>query len=642
MISRLCLGFRRRVLVLAGGWLAAAYLDAAPTLGEWIPLFKGVDHQALVNTEASGDFQHLMVAHALRVDLLDPDIRFFSSPRIANYVQNSREVAGMTVSRFLKINHLQAAINANWFDPADNYAPEGSPKDVNGLAISEGQLVSPANDRNYAATLMIDAANHARIIPTNFPAANTEGVWTAIAGDYPVLLAGVNIGKKFPTTHGQNPRTAVGLSENRRYLYLLTIDGRQPGYSVGAYDSETAAWLQFFGAYDGINLDGGGSTTLSVEDSLGNPVRLNRPSTVADSGRERTVGSHFGLYAKPLLGFINDVHVVPDDETAIITWTTTAPATSGVNYGLTLSLGAASPRQLDLVTNHTVVLTGLQPGSDYYFSAFSEAEGRRYATSNLTFTTTNYFITNQVLALTDAWRFTSANLDGVNWTEPSYDDSAWDGPGAGLLWVDVRATGPNPAIQMRGAQMPFNPATGFPYPTYYFRTHFQAPLGTGPATLFFSGNIDDGAVLYLNGHELYRLRMEAAPAQITNDMLALGFPCDGDADCLDEFSVSGSAASYLVPGDNTLAVEVHNYNARSADITFGMAVIDAVRIVKPVRIEIGRANGQTTLSWNGAGLILQQTVSPVGPWTDVPGPVASPYSVDSVPAAQTQYFRLRR
>jgi len=49
---------------------------------------------------------------------------------------------------------------------------------------------------------------------------------------------------------------AYALSQDRKTLYLLAIDGRQSGYSDGALDWETAAWLIKMGAYDGVNMDG--------------------------------------------------------------------------------------------------------------------------------------------------------------------------------------------------------------------------------------------------------------------------------------------------------------------------------------------------------------------------------------------------
>ena len=48
---------------------------AAPVTTGWRPLFKGIDYLAGTNRTSSGDFNSLMAAHILRVDLTDPDIR---------------------------------------------------------------------------------------------------------------------------------------------------------------------------------------------------------------------------------------------------------------------------------------------------------------------------------------------------------------------------------------------------------------------------------------------------------------------------------------------------------------------------------------------------------------------------------------
>ncbi|HRI12060.1 MAG TPA: phosphodiester glycosidase family protein [Verrucomicrobiota bacterium] len=618
-----------------------ARVHAAPELGQWVPLFQGIDHVSGTNSTRSGDFENLMVINALRIDLRDPDIRFLSSPRISNYVANVRETAGRTVSQFLRTNQVQVAVNAGFFNPGTYYLPEGTPMTAAGLLISQGELVSPAS-ASYFASLLIDQNNQARIVPTNWPAVSTDGVWTAVSGDYPVLVGGVNVGRNYRNlggfVHDNQPRTAIGLSEDRRDLFLLVIDGRQPGYSNGAYDSETAAWLQLLGAHDGINMDGGGSTTMVVEGSTGNPVRLNRSSAVADSGKERTVGSHLGVFAKPVTGFINEVVALPDDDVATITWTTRAPATTQVEYGLTSDLGLTTPTEAAATTNHAIRLTGLIPGTGYYFRAVSEAGGTTYTSTIRFFATTNYLSTNLVIALTDSWKYSFANLDGVAWTELDFDDSNWSGPGAGVLWADTRGS-LNPEIQPEGDPLPGNGE--FPYFTYYFRTHFQS-VNPGPGSqLQFFGFIDDGAVVYLNGHEIYRLRMEDPPAVVSNESLAAGYPCDGDAICPDEFVVADSVAEHLREGDNVLAVEVHNYNARSPDITFGLAVTDARTVTVPAVLAISGGDGTTSVSWTRGGFVLQWSEGAQGPWTDVPGPVlASPFTVSD--AGSTRYYRLRK
>ncbi|WP_408630987.1 phosphodiester glycosidase family protein [Micromonospora inositola] len=77
----------------------------------------------------------------------------------------------------------------------------------------------------------------------------------------------------------RNPRTIAGTTRDGK-IVLATIDGRQTT-SVGTTMDETAAVAQALGMDDAINLDGGGSTAMSVEGAL-----VNRPS----GSTERAVG----------------------------------------------------------------------------------------------------------------------------------------------------------------------------------------------------------------------------------------------------------------------------------------------------------------------------------------------------------------
>ena len=90
------------------------------------------------------------------------------------------------------------------------------------------------------------------------------------------------------------PRIAYGLSEDRRWLYIVTVDGRQPEWSLGATGRETAELLVAAGAVDGINMDGGGSATLCYYDREKEcPVMVNRQTR---KGYQRPVGSNIGIY----------------------------------------------------------------------------------------------------------------------------------------------------------------------------------------------------------------------------------------------------------------------------------------------------------------------------------------------------------
>ncbi|MEW9547700.1 phosphodiester glycosidase family protein [Nonomuraea sp. NPDC050783] len=78
----------------------------------------------------------------------------------------------------------------------------------------------------------------------------------------------------------RHPRTLLGVTKNGS-LILATIDGRQPGATIGANFHEAAQFMRWLGARQAVNLDGGGSTAMVVNNKL-----VNRPS----DGVERGVG----------------------------------------------------------------------------------------------------------------------------------------------------------------------------------------------------------------------------------------------------------------------------------------------------------------------------------------------------------------
>lgn len=80
----------------------------------------------------------------------------------------------------------------------------------------------------------------------------------------------------------RHPRTGVGISRDSATMYLITVDGRSES-SSGMSLAEFASLMQSLGVAQGLNLDGGGSTTLV----LGGRV-VNHPS---DTTGERTVGN---------------------------------------------------------------------------------------------------------------------------------------------------------------------------------------------------------------------------------------------------------------------------------------------------------------------------------------------------------------
>ncbi|MEA3365262.1 MAG: phosphodiester glycosidase family protein, partial [Candidatus Hydrogenedentes bacterium] len=247
----------------------------------WKPLFKGIDclHLHRETPEA-------LCAYAVRIDLNDPDIRFFVTPQNGD---RDKETDGLEATTFLKKYGCQIAVNATPYSPDGEI--EGEPRDVLGLAISEGDLYSNAHGEWGA--LLITKDNRARI---ETPPFKTDGVYNAIGGYHLLLKDGENVA----SDDEKHPRTAVGLSKNKRFLYLMVVDGRQSEHSLGASTTQTAELLKSLGAHDALNLDGGGSTVMVVDQGNGEAKTINRPIHRHLPGTERVTANHLGVFAKPL------------------------------------------------------------------------------------------------------------------------------------------------------------------------------------------------------------------------------------------------------------------------------------------------------------------------------------------------------
>jgi exopolysaccharide biosynthesis protein len=86
-----------------------------------------------------------------------------------------------------------------------------------------------------------------------------------------------------------HPRTAIARLKSGQIL-LVTVDGRQPGESIGMSLTMLADLLLEFGATEAINLDGGGSTTMVIRNKL-----VNKPS---DATGERPVSDAILVYPR--------------------------------------------------------------------------------------------------------------------------------------------------------------------------------------------------------------------------------------------------------------------------------------------------------------------------------------------------------
>ncbi len=102
----------------------------------------------------------------------------------------------------------------------------------------------------------------------------------------------------------RHPRTAIGFSADSTRVYFVTVDGRQPGYSVGMSLYELADFMVDLGVAEAMNLDGGGSTTMVVRNKI-----VNRPS---DKTGERPVANAILAVSVAPSGKLSYLKITPE------------------------------------------------------------------------------------------------------------------------------------------------------------------------------------------------------------------------------------------------------------------------------------------------------------------------------------------
>ena len=246
----------------------------------WQPAFEGVDY-----LRAELRIPRPMRIHAVRVDLSNPSIELLVTPPLSRH---SRELPSRRTSSFLEEFGCQVAVNASLFTPVVRL--ENEPVRPTGLAAALGSVYSKPVSNLHA---LVISTNKVISIAKPYP---ESPPYQGVGG----LLAILENGEISDERREPEPATVVGYSADQQYLYLMVIDGRQRGYSEGVSPHEAASLMVKLGASDAINMDGGGSSTLVMENKLGKASVINRPCNPIINGIERPVATHIGIYALPL------------------------------------------------------------------------------------------------------------------------------------------------------------------------------------------------------------------------------------------------------------------------------------------------------------------------------------------------------
>ena len=196
------------------------------------------------------------------------------------------------VTLFNKFNAI-AAVNANAFDSLkkeDKSQPnwyEGLPVDISGMVVSQGRKISPADIGRISFWLDKDQRPHIERIVSGASVKEAVADWFS-----PLIIHSQIIPDSSESEF--NPRTALGFDDNGKWLLLVVVDGRQPGYSEGVTLYELSIIMQERGCTESINLDGGGSSIMLIRDPENMVETVNRPS----DGKPRPVPVMLGVRKK--------------------------------------------------------------------------------------------------------------------------------------------------------------------------------------------------------------------------------------------------------------------------------------------------------------------------------------------------------
>lgn len=180
-----------------------------------------------------------------------------------------------------------------------------------------------------------------------------------------------------------------------------------------------------------------------------------------------------------------------------------------------------------------------------------------------------------------SWKYLTPAADpGTSWRDSTFNDAAWLSGVAYLGYGDPWITTCIPSGCTTGTLCA--PTCTSKYPSYYFRKVVNIASFAAYDSIRLSLKRDDGAVVYINGTEIWRDNMPAGAITYTTGAAS---------------NVSGAAEStayvktfpktLFVNGNNTIAVEVHQDVVTSSDLTFDLMIEGYKYVPTPVALTRG-------------------------------------------------------
>jgi hypothetical protein len=222
------------------------------------------------------------------------------------------------------------------------------------------------------------------------------------------------------------------------------------------------------------------------------------------------------------------------------------------------------------------------------------------------------------------WRYRDNGTNqGVAWRQSNFNDSQWPVGAAEFGYgerdeVTTNQFGPNPSAK---------------FITTYYRTSFVYTNRARFKRVMAGLLRDDGAVVYLNGTEMFRSNMPSGTIAYTT---LASSAVDGANETT--FFQTSINPTNIVRGTNIVAVEIHQQRADSSDISFDLDLWGELDLDPPM-LGIRYEDGCAILVWAETGFVLERARTALGPWESFPE-ATSPFTVCDPEAAA--FFRLKQ
>jgi exopolysaccharide biosynthesis protein len=240
-------------------------LFTVPAFADWTRVAGGVDYQNYNRGSMS--------VHVVRIDLTNDDVRVIATP------ESQRR---LRVSDFAKKNRAIVAINADYF--TKDFQPIG-------LVVGACGVWKGTKDTTREGIVAV-GDGRARIDPQREVLEQPEAWMEAIISGWPMIvrscapLTAPQLPGSDAFTRAPHPRTAVGVSKDGKTLYFVVADGRRDGVPGLTLARLARFMADELGVCSAMNLDGGGSSAMWIDDRI-----VNQPS----DGFEREVANHFAV-----------------------------------------------------------------------------------------------------------------------------------------------------------------------------------------------------------------------------------------------------------------------------------------------------------------------------------------------------------